>query len=395
MTVRIDQGNTTANQVIEAINSDTTVSPLFSASRATNSDGTGLVTAADTGITKGPKATATTVGTDSPNAKLRFTAKTGGSDYDDVKIEFIDDAGITGGNETVIFDQSNPNNKKLTFRIDQGNTTANDIVDALTNDVTASQYFSVENITGSTGTGKVVAADSLYTTGGALTAATTATDELTLRDVLNVINTASPGKLTASIVNNRLQLVDTSTDNGHTFGVEQLFNSKVATDLGLDVSASGGTITGKRIYAGLKTSLLSTLDGGKGLGTLGNLSITDRSGATATVDLSSAETVDDVLTAINNAGLGVTASYNSARTGIALTDTTGSTTSNLIIANGDVTNTADKLGVAVNAATTSKQGNDLKQQLVSEATLLSALNGGAGVANGNFNITDNNGVTKS
>ena len=133
-----------------------------------------------------------------------------------------------------------------------------------------------------------------------------------------------------------------------------LNNSKAAYDLGIDGTASGGTITGRQILGGLKTVLLSSLNGGNGLGTLGTIDITDRSGHSAAVNLSSAKTLDDVISAINAAAIGVQAQINDAGNGIEIADTTGATASNLIIANGDATNTADKLGLTANAAATSQ-----------------------------------------
>ena len=60
----------------------------------------------------------------------------------------------------------------------------------------------------------------------------------------------------------------------------------MAEELGLTATAVGDTITGSRLISGLKTTLLGSLAGGDGLGTLGASQLTDRSGATASVDLS-------------------------------------------------------------------------------------------------------------
>ena len=224
-----------------------------------------------------------------------------------------------------------------------------------------------------------------------------ATNEQTLADVIDALNAAAPGKLQASIGpdGHRLVLTDLTSDTGGTFSVTDLNNSHAAHDLGLDNAASADTITGRPILAGLKTVLLTSLNGGSGLGTLGTINITDRSGASATVDLSTARTLDDVITAINATAIGVQAQINDAGNGIEIIDSTGATTSNLIIANGDATNTADKLGLTVNAATTSKSSGNLKLQSVSESTLLANLNGGGGVAPGKVRITDtaNNSAT--
>ncbi len=78
-----------------------------------------------------------------------------------------------------------------------------------------------------------------------------------------------------------------------------------------------------------------------------------------------------------------------------VSDTSGGSTSNLIIANGDANNAATKLGLTVNAAVTTKNSGDLKLQTVSKATLLSSLNGGKGAAAGTFVITDNTGTART
>ncbi len=219
------------------------------------------------------------------------------------------------------------------------------------------------------------------------------TNEQTLADVVDAINNAAPGKVQASIGpdGERLVLTDLTADNGSTFSISALNGSQAAYDLGLDTASSGDTISGRRLLGGLKSVLLSSLNGGAGLGTLGSITITDRSGASASVNLSSAETLDDVVHSINTAGLGVQAQLNDARNGIELVDTTGQSVSNLIVANGDATNTADKLGLIVNAAVASQSSGNLKLRTVNENTLLSSLNGGAGVGTGSLKITDTNG----
>ncbi|HPP51619.1 MAG TPA: flagellar filament capping protein FliD, partial [Thermoguttaceae bacterium] len=57
------------------------------------------------------------------------------------------------------------------------------------------------------------------------------------------------------------------------------------------------------------------------------------------------------------------------------------------------TNTADKLQIAVNAAVHSVNSGDLHLRIISQNTLLSTLNGGGGVAKGQFYIKDSSGRT--
>lgn len=219
--------------------------------------------------------------------------------------------------------------------------------------------------------------------------------EKTLGDVVSRINTVAAGKIEAKISasGDTLEFKDITTDSGGAFSVANLTGGSLKEDLGLASAAVGDTITSDRLLGGLKTSLLRSLGGGQGLGTLGTISITDRSGASANVNLASAKTLEGVIESINAAGIGITASVNNARNGIVLNDTTGATTSNLIVANGDGTNSATKLKIAVNAAVTNINSTSLSKQFVNEGTKLSTLNGGAGVQLGKVVVQDGSGAS--
>jgi len=216
-----------------------------------------------------------------------------------------------------------------------------------------------------------------------------------LGDVIDLINEDEDlaGKITAAIAGdeNRLQLTD-STSGGSTFSVVDSTTGSAAADLGITTEASSGVITGERLIAGLRDTLTSSLNGGAGLGTQGSIDLTDRNGTTTNVDLSAAETLEEIVTAINNAGSTVTAAINNAGSGILLTDTSGGT-GNLTIANGDANNTADVLGITVDAAQDSIDSRSLNRQTLSEATLLSTLKGGEGITASDIRITDSAGVT--
>ncbi len=86
-------------------------------------------------------------------------------------------------------------------------------------------------------------------------------------------------------------------------------------------SALAGGIS--RMVSNLPGTSLSKLNEGTGVN-LGKIAITDRKGNSATIDLSSAKTVQDVIDAINNEGtLDITAEINSNGTGINLVDSSG------------------------------------------------------------------------
>jgi flagellar hook-associated protein 2 len=187
-------------------------------------------------------------------------------------------------------------------------------------------------------------------------------------------------------------LSDLTTGSG-TFAVSNVGDGSAADDLGLTSTAVGDTLTGRRLVSGLRGTLVSSLKGGTGLGTLGHISITKRNNVTSDVNLAGAETLGEIVAKINLQAAGVSASINSARNGIQLNDTTGATASNFIVTNGDANLSATALGITANSTATKVSGSGLNRQQISKATLLSSLNGGAGIDIGDFKITGTNGVT--
>jgi flagellar hook-associated protein 2 len=218
----------------------------------------------------------------------------------------------------------------------------------------------------------------------------------TLGEIIDRINAADPARLQAAISadGERIVLTDLTTGSG-AFAVASPLGGTVAEELGLVTAATGGTLIGARLLSGLKTTLVSSLGGGSGLGTLGTIDLTDRSGATATVNLAGAETLDDVIALVNAAGIGLRAEYNAARNGLSLVDTTGATVSNLVAADGDATGTATKLGLAGNVAAGEISGGSLARQVTSRSTLLDSLNAGGGVGSGTILLTDSAGSSAS
>ncbi|NMC21242.1 MAG: hypothetical protein GYA33_12580, partial [Thermogutta sp.] len=111
-------------------------------------------------------------------------------------------------------------------------------------------------------------------------------EESTLEDVLATINQAAPDKLRGEISadGKRLVVTDLTSGTGQ-FQLTSLYGTSTLQDLGLDTAASNGVMTGRGLVGGLQTVLLSSLNGGRGWGTLGSITITDRAGAAAVVDL--------------------------------------------------------------------------------------------------------------
>lgn len=210
--------------------------------------------------------------------------------------------------------------------------------------------------------------------------------------VLDAINTATGGAVKADIAAgaNGIRLTDSG---GGAVSVTALNSSTAAADLGIARSGTG-TINGSAVLSSLNTVLISSLKGGSGVA-MGGITITDRSGASHTVNLSGATTVQDILDAINSdTNIHVRASLKSSGNGIQIADTSGGT-GNIVIADADASATATALGLAgsFDISKPAALGANLQRQWVSANSLLADLNGGKGISRGTFRITNSVGTT--
>lgn len=207
------------------------------------------------------------------------------------------------------------------------------------------------------------------------------------------INAADSNKFEIKVATNGdgFEIIDKTTGSG-TFSA----TGALADQLGFTgVAESGGKIQGARVQNVLQGPLLSSLNGGKGIGTPGKLSITNRNAVTTEVDLAGSTSLRDVIDKINSSNAGVTASLNRSRTGLVLQDVTGATAGNLIIADGDSNNSATKLGIVADAEQNSIDSKSLKLQYIHESTEIGKLNQGRGVRFGTFTITNAAGLSKT
>ena len=163
-----------------------------------------------------------------------------------------------------------------------------------------------------------------------------------------------------------------------------------ASDLGIAGSYTGGTATGQRVFAGMNTKLISSLNGGAGLGDAdGLLNITTRDGSTYTgIDISGLSDINDIINTINAAtGGDVTVSVNTQGTGLKVVDnTTGGGTFSIAGTGG--ADTAEALGITGSTTTNTIAGSNLQLAYISNSTLLSDLNNGQGIGTGDIQITD-------
>ncbi|MBI1338169.1 MAG: flagellar filament capping protein FliD [Phycisphaera sp.] len=213
----------------------------------------------------------------------------------------------------------------------------------------------------------------------------------TVGDVIDLINAAYPSGFSAQIntEGTGIDLVDASPGVGFNLSVTALNSSKAASDLGiLGTGATTSRLSGQEVVSTLNSKLLRNLQGGTGV-SLGSVDFTNRAGVTSSVNLTGLTSVQQVIDAINDGATGITASLNSSGNGLLITDTTGSTASNLTIAGAAATS----LGIAGDVADTKIDSGNLQVRYLSEATRLDSLNGGAGVASGKFIITDSAGVS--
>ncbi len=142
------------------------------------------------------------------------------------------------------------------------------------------------------------------------------TGAATLGDVTAAINAAAAAAgatITASLTTNGIRL---DVDPAFDLSVSETGNGTTASDLGIERPAPGGALVGKFLLPRLTLSTpLSWLRMGMGIDQAGGLRLRNDN-QTVTVDISTAQTVQDVINAINAAGIGAVASINAMNNGL-------------------------------------------------------------------------------
>ena len=149
LTVSIEDGVTTAHQVITAINAEGT----FHASNADGDDGTGAVSAETflnvTSGGSGQHAEGTVAPAAGDNHEIVLVAVIAGENFNDLTVEYDGSLGDGhAGNETATYDIEN---NTLTVIIEDAATTADQVIDA----INAEGTFTASNSAGSDGTGTI------------------------------------------------------------------------------------------------------------------------------------------------------------------------------------------------------------------------------------------------
>jgi len=221
------------------------------------------------------------------------------------------------------------------------------------------------------------------------------TNVRTIDDVLTAINDAGVD-IQATTSNGKIRLIDQTGSTDSNLKVEQLGTAETAADLGLwGIDEAASSVDGKTIdlpegTTSLRGAALGQLGGGTGLGTLTNFDIELSDGTTASIDVSEAGSLGEVVDAINASGMELIARINDAGNGIRLRDVSAGTGSFTVSSADD---TAANLGVASTTDNDVIEGADLNLQSVTLESKLADLNQGKGIGRGSFTIVDSDGNT--
>src|SRR5665213_2407632 len=224
---------------------------------------------------------------------------------------------------------------------------------------------------------------------------------VSLDDVVKKINTALDINVKASIQNNHLVLTDQSGQNLTHFSVADLGDGSAAAGLGIVGNTTGTSIIGTNINTLSATTALAGLNDGRGVRAAGGASdfqVNLADGTNVQVALGNAQTIGDVIAAINTAGGSkLKAALNTTNNSIDLTDTTGGGGSPAVVALNNST-AAHDLGLLGAASGNVIRGGTLLAGL--DSVLVSSLNGGDGIqlldttgGSGNLVVADVNSTT--
>tara|TARA_R110002049_G_scaffold2750_2_gene21646 strand:- start:498320 stop:500713 length:2394 start_codon:yes stop_codon:yes gene_type:complete len=223
------------------------------------------------------------------------------------------------------------------------------------------------------------------------------TQARTFDDVLTAINDAQVG-VRATTEGNAIKLIDETGSTASNLIVEQLGNNETTADLGLwGINEASSSVVGNTLelpegVSALRGASLGELGGGVGIGPLTSIDIALSDATTATVDLSSATSLSEVVDAINASGIDVTARLNDAKNGLRLRDVSGGT-GTFSVSSGD--DTATQLKISGSTDDQIITGGNLNRQTVTESTLLADLNQGSGINGGSFTVTDSSGAVSA
>ena len=220
----------------------------------------------------------------------------------------------------------------------------------------------------------------------------------TLQDVKDLIEAGPNTNVEVQINSNTngITIRDLNASPTQNLIIEEVGGGTTAHDLGIYTTGVAGDRIGDRIIPALNTVLLKTLNGGSGVASVAgdDFQITQRDGTSFNVDISGAETLQEVINLINSAtgNTAVVASYDREGNALLLTDTSGGA-GNFSVTSLNGSSAASDLGILKSVASDTIEGDDLNPQYIARCTKLDDLNGGEGVDAGRIKITDRSGAS--
>ncbi len=304
--------------------------------------------------------------------KIRITDRSGASaDIDLSKVRTIDDV-ITAINDAGVAVHATTENNALKLIDQSGSTLSNLRVEQLGDAETAADLglWGIDSASNSVTGLEIDRPDgvdslrgaALTELGGGAGIGTLTNLDITLSDGNSASIDLSTATTTSEIIDaingSGLKLIAKLNDSRNGFQIRDVSGGEddftisssdsTASALGIDVSTSNDIVVGKNLNRQTVTAetKLSDLNRGQGIGE-GSFKITDSSGAISAVNIkaSGITTVGGLIEAINDLGIGVTASLNDLGDGIAIIDT-ASGTGTLKIENTGNGTTATQLGIA-------------------------------------------------
>lgn len=197
----------------------------------------------------------------------------------------------------------------------------------------------------------------------------------TVQELIDAVEAGTNGNVILRINGNQLVAEDTTGETGLNLVINDAAGSSVATELGLVYNDDESSVAG----ADLSPAVIDTGS---------QITLTDSSGASTTVDFAAAESVVDLIDLVNGAGLGIEASLNNAGNGLLLTDTANGS-GDLVVADTAGSQLATQLGLAGTFAGGEANSGNLNFGYMRESSSLDAL----GVTLGSFRLTDSSGAS--
>ncbi len=236
----------------------------------------------------------------------------------------------------------------------------------------------------------------------------------TVGDVIRAINYAVDASDAANVVRNQ-GIVARIGSSGRGIELESVTNSdftltsghdgsRAAEQLGLIGDSTAGSFVARDVLAGLNSVLLTTLRGGRGID-LGEVKFQDAAGFQVNIHFSNNPPstvlafIDRVNAETAAANVAIRARLNDMGTGVVFEDSSGGSGITRLKDVGSSGSTIkdffDVVAGMVQTADGELDTGNTQLQYISEATLLSKLNNGRGIATGSFTITASSGARVS